>query len=92
LNRAYSTNRAFTSCYIPAAKTPETKLLDVVAASQAARVPNYAKGDVVTWDIGGGPQHGKVVAMHPGCTVVQQGGPNGHIVKLAPDRPRKAGT
>lgn len=82
MNRAYTpTRRDFSRDGAP--------LLSVVAASQAARRPNYALGDVVTWNIGGGPQHGRVVAMHPGCTVIQQGGPNGHIVRLAPDRPRK---
>lgn len=61
-----------------------------VAASQTARVPNYAVGDAVTWDLGMGPQHGRVVVMYPEVTVIQQGGPNGVLVRLAPDRPRKA--
>ena len=92
-NRAYNpTGRAFSSCYIPAGETPPTKLREVSAASQAARVPNYAVGDRVTWDLGLGRQHGVVEAMYPNCTVVRQGGPNGHLVRLAPDRPRKAGT
>lgn len=85
MNRAYTpTRRDFSRSGAP--------LPEVISAFQASRVPNYAKGDVVTWDIGGGPQHGKVVAMHPGCTVILQGGPNGHVVRLAPDRPRKAET
>lgn len=91
MNRAYTPRRAFTSCYIPGASNGGTRLAEVTAASRAARVPNYAVGDVVEWDLGMGRQTGRVEQMFPGYTVIRQGGPNGTLVRLAPDRPRRVG-
>jgi hypothetical protein len=82
--------RSFQSCYIPGAATPRSELVKAVRESKAKATPDYATGDRVTWDLGLGRQHGVVEAMYPNCTVVRQGGPNGHLVRLAPDRPRKA--